>query len=84
MGGQVDYFFKGTSDPSPYVFGAVGLVDITDSDETPKSIGGGLGYRIPAGDNLAFRVDGRFVHFTEGAGNVITVGLSIGGLFGQK
>jgi len=80
VSGQVDYFVRGISKRSPYVFAAVGVSDV--SGDTPtKSISGGVGYRIPVGDRLTFRVDGRFMHFID---NAIVFGVSIGGLFGRR
>ena len=82
--GQFDYFFSGTDVPSPYVFGTAGLVDVSHEDYTPKSYGFGGGYRIPVGDRLTFRVDGRWVRYTSERGDdgdTLTFGLSIGGIF---
>ena len=82
--GQVDYFIRGVRSRSPYVFGSAGIVDVSHSNTTPKSIGGGIGYRILAGDRLTLRIDGRATHFTERIGNVLAFGVSIGGLFGPS
>jgi hypothetical protein len=82
--GQFDYFFSGTDVPSPYVFGTAGLVDISREDYTPKSFGFGGGYRIPVGDRLTFRLDGRWVRYTSEFGDdadTLTFALSIGGIF---
>src|SRR5687767_14540305 len=79
LAGQVNYFTKGTDVSSPYIFGNVGLITATDSDST-TTFGGGVGYRIRAGDRLAFRLDGRLTHFGDGGGNTISVNLSLGGL----
>jgi hypothetical protein len=81
--GQLDYFLAGTEGSSPYVFGALGVFDASDSDQNPKSVGGGIGYRMPVGDRLAFRVDARYTHFTDDGGNALAFGLSIGGVFGR-
>lgn len=81
--GQVDFFPMGTARSSPYVFGAVGILDTSGSDANPKTYGGGAGYRFAVTSSLAFRVDGRYVHFTEGGGNAVMFGVSIGGVFGQ-
>jgi len=85
--GQFDYFVLGTGASSPYVFAAAGVVDISDLDYTPKSFGVGAGYRIPVGDRLTFRIDGRYTHFTgafEGDdSDALGFTLSIGGIFGQ-
>jgi hypothetical protein len=43
----------------------------------------GAGYRIPVGDRLTFRFDGRYIHFTDGGGNAVAFALSIGGVFGN-
>lgn len=82
--GQVDYFIRPISEPSVYVFGAVGVIEMSGGGPTPKSAGGGVGYRIPLGDRLTVRMDGRVTHFTEGGGNTTTFTLSIGGLFGRR
>jgi opacity protein-like surface antigen len=79
--GQVDYFVTGSSANSPYIFGAAGIIDVSGGSTTPKSVGGGVGYRIVAGDRLTFRIDGRVTHLTDGGGNMLAFGLSIGGLF---
>lgn len=83
--GQLDYFVDSTSKASPYVFAAAGVVDISGSNETIKSVAGGAGFRIPVGDRLTFRIDGRFTHFTDGgSSNALMFGLSIGGVLGQR
>jgi hypothetical protein len=86
--GQFDYFVRGISDPSLYLFAAAGVVDVSGADYTPKSVGGGAGYRIPVGDRLTFRVDGRYTHYTgefEGEdSDALAFTLSIGGLFGAQ
>ena len=85
--GQLDYFIRGKAEASPYVFGTAGIVHLSDSDYTPKSFGVGAGYRIPVGDRLTFRVDGRYTRFTsefEGdEDNALAFSLSIGGVFGR-
>ncbi len=83
IAGQVDYFLNGSDVSSPYVFGTVGLVMISNSDTTPKQIGGGAGYRILVGDRLVLRIDGRYTHFTAGEGNALGFNLSLGGIFGR-
>lgn len=79
--GQLDYFAAGTSVNSAYFFGAAGILDTSSSATSPKSLSAGLGYRIVAGDRLTFRVDGRITHLTEGGGNMLAFGLTIGGIF---
>lgn len=80
---QFDVFFGGKERPSLYAFGSVGAIDTSGGDITPKTVGGGLGYRIPVGDRLVFRLDGRFVHLTDDFGDQIAVTVSIGGAFGR-
>ena len=86
LAGQVDYFFSGIARRSPYVFGSVGLLEVSDADYSPKVFGVGAGYRIPVGDRLVFRFDGRYAHYTgefEGSdSNALIFTLTIGGLFG--
>ena len=84
VGGQFDYLLLGAETASPYVFGTVGIIDVSNSAVSPKSIGGGAGYRIRVGDRLTFRIDGRVTHFTENGGNALSFGLSMGGLFGRR
>jgi hypothetical protein len=81
--GQVDFFPMGSKGNSPYLFGAVGIIDTSNSDVNPKTYAGGAGYRFAIGNSLAFRVDGRYMHFTEEGGNALVFGLSIGGVFGR-
>jgi hypothetical protein len=81
--GQADYFVSGISQPSPFVFVAAGVVSISGAGTTPKTVGAGAGYRIRVGDRLVFRLDGRFTHVTENAGDQVTFTLSIGGVFGK-
>ena len=83
IAGQVDYFLNGAAVSSPYVFGAVGLVMISNSDTTPKQVGGGAGYRILVGERLVLRIDGRYTHFTDGEGNALGFNFSFGGIFGR-
>jgi hypothetical protein len=81
--GQADYFVSGTSKPSAFIFGAAGVVDISGAGVTPKTVGAGAGVRMPVGDRLAFRLEGRFTHLTEDAGDQVAFTLSIGGVFGK-
>ena len=83
IAGQVDYFLNGSAVSSPYAFGTVGLVMISNSDTTPKQFGGGAGYRLRLGDRLALRIDGRYTHFTDGEGNALGFNFSLSGIFGQ-
>jgi hypothetical protein len=82
--GQIDWFVMRTGRASPYVFASAGVVDLSDSDVTPKAYSGGVGYRVPIGDRLTFRFDGRYIHFTEGGGNAVAFAVSIGGVLGRK
>jgi hypothetical protein len=82
--GQIDYFVRPASERSPYLFAAVGVIDTSGSRTTPTTTGAGVGYRIPLGDRLAVRMDGRMTHLTDGGGNSLTFTLSIGGLFGRE
>jgi len=84
FGAQVNYFTRGSKQNSPYVFGAVGVVSATDAGSTPKTVSGGVGYRMLFGDRLTIRADGRITHFTEGAGNAFGLTISLGGIFGGK
>lgn len=81
--GQVDYFLMGAGVSSPYVFASAGILDSSGSDVNPKVVGGGAGYRFTVGDSLAFRLDGRYLHFTEDGGDALVFGVSIGGVFGR-
>jgi hypothetical protein len=60
----------------------VGLNAVSGSDTTPKQFSGGAGYRFRFGDRLVLRVDGRYIHFTDGAGYGVGLNFSIGGIFG--
>ena len=82
VAGQVDYFVNGTTQRSLYVFAAGGIIDISGANTTPAALSGGLGYRIPVGDRLAFRIDGRLTHFTAQGGNQLAFTFSMGGMFG--
>jgi hypothetical protein len=86
LGGQVDYFFTDVGSPAAYVFGSASIVDTSGIRSHPKSISAGLGYRVPVGENLAFRLDGRYARVTteNAAGNAIAFTFSIGGLFGKR
>jgi hypothetical protein len=84
VAGQVDYFMLGTRTASPYIFVSAGVIEVSDETVTPKSVSGGAGYRMRAGDRLTFRIDGRVTHLTDDGGNVAAFGLSIGGLFGGR
>jgi len=84
VAGQLDYFLKPSGEPAPFVFAFAGLLDSSGSGVTPKTVGAGAGYRVPVGDRLAFRFDGRYTHYTEQGGNSLTFTLSIGGVLGQR
>jgi hypothetical protein len=81
--GQFDYFMKGAAVSSLYLFGKVGVFDVSDEDFTPKVVGGGVGYRMPKG-RLVLRLDGQILHYTDDGGNALVLGASIGGLFGGQ
>lgn len=81
--GQFDYFTKGISESSLFVFGSIGIADISRSPVHPKMIGVGLGYRAVMGGRLAVRFDGRYNHITDNGGNMVAFSFSIGGLFGH-
>jgi hypothetical protein len=83
-GAQVNYLFGDRSQKTPYVFGGVGLVSVTDLDYTPVSLTAGAGYRMPLGGRLVFRFDGRYTHYTgefDDGLHTVSFTLSIGGLF---
>lgn len=86
--GQIDYFLLGSDRSSPYLFAAAGLIEASGTDHTPKTYGGGIGYRVLFGDRLAMRFDGRYTHYTSGNGgdgeNTVSLTMSIGGVFGQR
>ena len=84
LSGQLDYFIAGTSKASPYVFGAAGLVDVSGSRSTMQTVSGGVGYRVPLGDRLTMRIDGRMTHISDDQGNSVDISLSLGGLFGRR
>lgn len=80
---QVDYFFSGLERRTLYGFGSVGLTDVSGESTQPKSMSAGIGVRTPVGDRLTFRVDGRYIHFTDDGGNALSFSVSIGGVFGR-
>jgi hypothetical protein len=80
--GNLNYFAGDTKKSTPFIFAGGGIIDM--SDETAnKALDAGAGYRIRVGDRLTFRVDGRYTHFFESNGNMVSFTLSIGGLFGK-
>lgn len=81
--GQATYFVSGTTRPSLYLLAAAGVLDMSGDDSSPKTVAGGVGYRIPVGDRLVFRLDGRYLHATDDGGNQVLFSLSIGGVFGR-
>lgn len=84
--GQVSYFLSDTARPAAYVLGSAGIIDVSGGSTNPKSLSAGLGYRIPVGENLSFRLDGRYTRFIvedEGS-NTIAFTFSLAGLFGRR
>ena len=81
VAGQVDYLLKGSRASSPYVFGSAGLLSASGAGPTPKFFSAGAGYRKLVGDRLTMRIDGRVTHFTDGLGNALVFGVSLGGVF---
>lgn len=84
LAGQVDYFLKDSGVSSPFVFGSVGLLSVSDGGGTPVSVSGGAGYRKLLGERLSARFDGRFTHFTQGMGNSVSFSVSLGGIFNRQ
>jgi hypothetical protein len=85
--GQFDWFPQGAKRSSPYVFASAGVLDAGD-DYSPKSFGGGAGYRMLSGERLALRFDVRYTHYTgefaDEDTNAVSFTVSIGGVFGQR
>lgn len=80
--GHLDYFIGDGKKSSPYLFAGGGVIDMTDAD-TIKAVDGGAGYRFRVGDRLTFRLDGRYTHYLDKEGNMLSFTLSIGGLLGK-
>jgi hypothetical protein len=61
---QLDYLFKGDHVSSPYAFlrARVDNSGGDDDSETHTGLGGGIGYRLRAGDRAVVRFDGRYDH----------------------
>lgn len=85
ISGQANYYVSGIEQPSLFLFGAAGILDSSGDGDSPKTVSGGVGYRVPVGDRLVFRFDGRFLRVMEDAGddNQLLFSVSIGGLFGR-
>jgi hypothetical protein len=81
--GQVNYFTDGRDESSPYLFAALGIVDVSNTGTTPKTIAGGVGYRKFLGDRLVLRGDARLEHFSDNGGTALVMTLSFGGVFGR-
>ena len=81
--GQVAWFVKGEAKSSPYIFGSVGVIHVTDSG-ADATYGVGGGYRFKLGDRLTMRLQGRYTRVQDEEANVFDFGVSIGGLFGKK
>jgi len=82
--GQVNLFLQPASRSAPYVFGAVGVMDTSGNDKTPKTYSGGIGYRMLAGGGVAVRVDGRYTHFSDDGGNAAVITIYIGGVLASR
>lgn len=71
---------------SAMALGCMGVTSFYSTSDEAESIA--AGYRIPVGDRLTFRADGRYTRFTSefsgDEGNVLAFTLSIGGLFGGQ
>jgi hypothetical protein len=80
--GHLEYFAGNVEKSSPYLFAGGGFINMTDED-TIKAVDGGAGYRIRVGDRLTFRLDGRYTHYFDRNGNMLSFTLSIGGLLGK-
>jgi len=81
--GQFDYFIHEASS-SPYLFGSVGVLHVSDSGPAATSVSGGVGYRTLLGSRLAMRFDGRLTHINKDIGNSVSFAVYIGGLFGRR
>lgn len=84
--GQASYFLSDVGRPAPYVLGSAGIIDASGDTTNPKSLSAGLGYRIPVGENMAFRIDGRYTRFIieDERSNMVAFTFSIAGLFGRR
>jgi hypothetical protein len=82
--GNLNYFAGDTKKSTPFVFVGAGIIDMSgENSDAVKAMDAGAGYRFRAGDRLTFRLDGRYTHFFESNGNMVSFTLSIGGLFGK-
>ena len=85
--GQFDYFLTGTTQSSMYLFGNGGFIE-TSGDVNGTTFGAGVGYRIPVGDRLVFRLEGQYMRimpdseFDEDA-DALSFTVLIGGVFGR-
>ena len=84
--GQVNYFLSDVGRPAAYVLGSAGIIDVSGDSTNPKSLSVGLGYRIPVGENLSFRLDGRYTRFIieDQSSNTIAFTFSLAGVFGRR
>ena len=84
--GQASFFLSDVGRPAAYVLGSAGIIDVSGGSTNPKSVSVGLGYRIPVGENLSFRLDGRYTRFIIGdeGSNTIAFTFSLAGRFGRR
>ncbi len=89
VSGLASYFLAPANRRAPFAFGGVGFVGQTGEDTVPTYTAG-MGYRIPIGDTLAVRVDGRYegVKYTlagkDDWHHSVVITFSIGGIFARK
>jgi hypothetical protein len=86
VAGQVNYFFSDTSRAAMYVLGSAGVFDASGGGTNPKTVSAGVGYRMPVGQNLSFRLDGRYARFIidDDGSNTLAFTFSIGGILGTR
>jgi hypothetical protein len=82
LAAQLDYLFKGDAVSSPYAFVRARVDNSgSDRDATHTGLGGGIGYRLRAGDRAVVRFDGRYDHFSGGDAASDFIGISRSDVF---
>jgi hypothetical protein len=86
VGANATYFLKPAGGATAYVSGGIGTTDSSGSGENPRMFNVGAGYRVPIGNSLAVRMEGRYTR-TEVDNlklNLVGFTVSIGGVFGRR
>jgi hypothetical protein len=82
FGAQVGYFFKGSTENSPFVAGSLGLQSVSGSGASHSdfALGAKFGYRALIGSSFGIRFEAGYRRWSDNKVDEISFGIGLGGI----